>query len=185
MASEHDRSRFIEPLPSQPSLQMQQKRAKNLLRAAISGHADARQRIEALHPKPPAPDALKLADTQLVVARGYGFESWAAHAAQDRFAHQDADRTVPERAPRRRCGAGARAARSARGGSRGDQRADRRLRRTPGEHGEEEPAGPRRAARVRRRPESEKRMVGGSFRHPRIGHHSGGSRSADRARRDR
>ena len=32
----------------------------------------------ALHPKPPACDALTLADTQLVVARGYGFESWAA-----------------------------------------------------------------------------------------------------------
>ena len=78
MASEQDRPRFIEPLPAQPSLQMQQKRAKNLLRAAISGQPDARQRIEALHPKPPAPDALKLADTQLVVARGYGFENWAA-----------------------------------------------------------------------------------------------------------
>ena len=78
MASEQDRSRFIEPLPAQPNLQMTAERAKNLLRAAISGHADAHQRIEALHPKPPAPDALKLADTQLVVARGYGFESWAA-----------------------------------------------------------------------------------------------------------
>ena len=57
---------------------MQQKRAKDLLRAAWAGEAEALRRIRALHPKPPAPDALKLADAQLVVARGYGFESWAA-----------------------------------------------------------------------------------------------------------
>ncbi|MPY89713.1 MAG: hypothetical protein GEU99_17550 [Luteitalea sp.] len=78
MASEHDRSVVIEPLPAHPCLEMQQKRPKNLLRAAAHGEADALQRIRALHPKPPPPDALKLADTQLVVARGYGFESWAA-----------------------------------------------------------------------------------------------------------
>jgi hypothetical protein len=78
MASEHDRSVFVEPLPSRPSLEMQQKQAKNLLRAAASGNADALRRIGALHPKPPAPGALRLADAQLVVARGYGFESWAA-----------------------------------------------------------------------------------------------------------
>jgi ankyrin repeat protein len=78
MASEHDRSVFVEPLPSHPSLEMQQKRAKNLLRAAASGDADALRRIRALHPRPPAAETLKLADAQLVVARGYGFESWAA-----------------------------------------------------------------------------------------------------------
>ncbi|HEX6462988.1 MAG TPA: hypothetical protein VFZ98_00990, partial [Vicinamibacterales bacterium] len=68
----------MEPLPSHPDLEMQQKRAKNLLRAARSGAADALQRIRAIHPQPPAPNALKLADAQLVIARGYGFESWAA-----------------------------------------------------------------------------------------------------------
>jgi ankyrin repeat protein len=80
MASEHDRAESVRPeaLPSHPSLEMQQKRAKNLLRAASQSDADAWRRIRALHPKPPAADALKLADTQLVVARGYGFESWAA-----------------------------------------------------------------------------------------------------------
>jgi hypothetical protein len=57
---------------------MQQKRAKRLLRAAWVGDADALTRIRALHPQPPAPEALKLADAQLVVARGYGFESWGA-----------------------------------------------------------------------------------------------------------
>jgi hypothetical protein len=78
MAPEHDRSVFVEPLPSHPSLEMQQKRAKNLLRGVSRGEAGALERIRALHPKPPAPDAFKLADAQLVVARGYGFESWAA-----------------------------------------------------------------------------------------------------------
>ena len=77
MASEHDRSSFIEPLPARPNLEMQQKRAKELLRAAWSGDAVALARVRALHPKPPAPDALGLADAQLVIARGYGFASWA------------------------------------------------------------------------------------------------------------
>jgi hypothetical protein len=80
MASEHhrDRSRYIEPLPARPSLEMQQKRAKELLRAAWNADASALERIEALHPKPPSSDALTLADAQLVIARGYGFENWAA-----------------------------------------------------------------------------------------------------------
>ena len=51
MASEQDRPTFVEPLPSHPNLEMQQKRAKNLLRAARSGAADALQRICALHPQ--------------------------------------------------------------------------------------------------------------------------------------
>jgi hypothetical protein len=78
MASTQDRSPFVEALPARPNLEMQQKRAKRLLRAAWVGDADALTRIRALHPKPPAPEALKLADAQLIVARGYGFESWAA-----------------------------------------------------------------------------------------------------------
>jgi ankyrin repeat protein len=78
MASEHDRSADIEPLPSSPSLEMQQKRAKELVRAAWAGEAAAMGRIHALHPKPPAAAEIKLADAQLVVARGYGFENWAA-----------------------------------------------------------------------------------------------------------
>ena len=78
MASASDPSPFVQPLPSHPSLEMQQKRAKRLLRDAKSGRAETWQRIAALHPRPPAPDAVALADAQLVVARGYGFESWAA-----------------------------------------------------------------------------------------------------------
>ena len=79
MASEHDRSvDSSNRCPPVPNLEMQQKRAKDLLRAAWAaerGSAGAHWRAA---PKPPAPDALKLADAQLVIARGYGFESWAA-----------------------------------------------------------------------------------------------------------
>jgi ankyrin repeat protein len=80
MASEHDRSAstFVEPLPARPNLEMQHKRAKDLLRAAWTGDTDALTRIRALHPQPPAPDHLRLADAQLVIARGYGFTSWSA-----------------------------------------------------------------------------------------------------------
>ena len=78
MASASDPSPFVQPLPSRPHLEVQQKRAKSLLRAAKSGQPEAWQRIAALHPRPPAADAITLADAQLVVARGYGFESWAA-----------------------------------------------------------------------------------------------------------
>ena len=67
----------MEPLPPRPNLEMQQKRAKELLRAARAGDAETLLRIRTLHPQPPEPDALQLADAQLVVARGYGFESWA------------------------------------------------------------------------------------------------------------
>ena len=78
MAAESDRSPFVEPLPARPNLEMQQKRAKELARAVWRHDADALTRLQALHPRPPAPDALTLADAQLVVARGYGFESWTA-----------------------------------------------------------------------------------------------------------
>ena len=87
MASDHDRSvspqpdspkSWQEPLPPRPNLEMQQKRAKDLLRAVWARDPEALARLRAVHPKPPEADALKLADAQLVVARGYGFESWAA-----------------------------------------------------------------------------------------------------------
>jgi len=68
----------METLPQKPSLELQRKRAKALLRAAESGEPDAWRRIQTVHPNPPSPGALTLADAQLVIARGYGFESWAA-----------------------------------------------------------------------------------------------------------
>ena len=73
-----DRSRFFETLPSRPDLEFQRKRAKELMRAAWQADTDAVARIAALHPHPPPLRELKLADAQLVIARGYGFESWSA-----------------------------------------------------------------------------------------------------------
>ena len=68
--------RFVAPLPGKPNLDNQRKRAKALMRAYCAGDDDAAARVAALHPTPPQPDAFKLSDAQLVVARGYGFASW-------------------------------------------------------------------------------------------------------------
>ena len=71
----------VEPLPARPSLEMQRKLAKRLLRDVWSGDAEAIARAQAFHPgRGVDPDAMKLHDAQLVIARGYGFESWAAMA---------------------------------------------------------------------------------------------------------
>ena len=68
----------VEPLPPRPSLEHQQKLAKRLLRDCWAGDADAIARVQAFLPSTPNPDTLKLHDAQLVIARGYGFASWAA-----------------------------------------------------------------------------------------------------------
>jgi ankyrin repeat protein len=68
----------VEPLPARPSLEHQHKVAKRLLRDVWAGDADAIARLQAFLPGAPNPDVLKLHDAQLVVARGYGFDSWAA-----------------------------------------------------------------------------------------------------------
>lgn len=68
----------VKPLPSQPSLEHQQKIAKRLLREAWAGDAQAIDRLQAFLPRKIAPELIKLHDAQLVVARGYGFDSWAA-----------------------------------------------------------------------------------------------------------
>lgn len=72
----------VEPLPSHPSLEHQQKLAKRLLRDAWAGEPGAIARVQAFLPGrfTVAEDfeSMKLHDAQLVVARGYGFDSWAA-----------------------------------------------------------------------------------------------------------
>src|ERR1700730_13830559 len=68
----------VEPLPPSPSLEHQQKLAKRLLRAASAGDPQAIARVQAFLPRARNFDALKLHDAQLVIARGYGFDSWAA-----------------------------------------------------------------------------------------------------------
>jgi ankyrin repeat protein len=68
----------VEPLPPHPSLEHQQKLAKRLLRDCWAGDADAIARVRAFLPNSPNPDTMKLHDAQVVLARGYGFVSWAA-----------------------------------------------------------------------------------------------------------
>ncbi len=67
----------IKPLPARPNLERQQKLAKDLLRELWAGDATAIERFNELHPNPSAPQDAKLADAQLVIARGYGFRGWA------------------------------------------------------------------------------------------------------------
>ena len=79
------------PTPNSPriprNLEQQRKLAKDLIRAARDADALALARIRAARPDCAAPpEALKLADAQLTVAREAGFESWPklAAAIQDR-----------------------------------------------------------------------------------------------------
>lgn len=76
----------VEPLPPHPSLEHQQKLAKRLLREVWAGDLEAIARVQAFLPGrfPGNLEALaggnsmKLHDAQLAVARGYGFDTWAA-----------------------------------------------------------------------------------------------------------
>lgn len=67
----------VEPLPPRPNFEQQQKLAKRLLRHVWAGDSDAIARVHAFLPGTLNLDALKLHDTQQVIARGYGFDSWA------------------------------------------------------------------------------------------------------------
>jgi len=72
-----DAKNFVQPLPANPDLEKQRKLAKALARDFWRGEAEAVARVAALHPKLPAADKFSLSDAQLVIARGYGFASWA------------------------------------------------------------------------------------------------------------
>ena len=66
------------PLPARPSLEFERKESKALLRRLRAGDTDALARARARHPAidASAPDRIRLADAQLVIAREYGFTSW-------------------------------------------------------------------------------------------------------------
>lgn len=68
----------VRPLPSRPSLELEHKRAKTLLRQLRAADPDALARARARHPGIDAsrPDTIVLADAQLIAAREYGFTSW-------------------------------------------------------------------------------------------------------------
>jgi len=68
----------VEPLPRRPNLEQQQKLAKRLLRDVWSADAAAIARVRAFLPALKDVEALRLHDAQLALARGYGFDSWAA-----------------------------------------------------------------------------------------------------------
>ncbi|MFG0250601.1 MAG: ankyrin repeat domain-containing protein [Phycisphaeraceae bacterium JB051] len=70
-------NRWLMPLPAKPNWEHQKKLAKQLLRQLWGNDPDATERLILLHPKPPQAHQAKLSDAQLVIARGYGFTSWA------------------------------------------------------------------------------------------------------------
>jgi ankyrin repeat protein len=78
-------------LPPHPSLDQQKKRAKELIRAFRRGDPEARGRIRRHLPDK---TAVKLADAQFVIAREYGFRSWA-----DLKRHIEAHDVAPEAPP--------------------------------------------------------------------------------------
>jgi hypothetical protein len=70
----------VQPLPHRPSLTNLRKQAKTLLAAWRAGDQQASTRVRESHPRGErllADGRFSLADAQLVVARGYGFASWA------------------------------------------------------------------------------------------------------------
>ncbi|MGE5833683.1 MAG: ankyrin repeat domain-containing protein [Acidobacteriota bacterium] len=68
----------IRPLPNDPSLDHLRKQAKRLYRAVRAGDGDALAQLREFHPRAAETvAAFRLADAQLVIARAYGFPSWA------------------------------------------------------------------------------------------------------------
>src|SRR4051812_29474038 len=69
------------PLPAQPNLEFDRKHAKALLKSVRAADAGAIARVRASHPRYSKPATgladFTLADAQLVIAREYGFASWA------------------------------------------------------------------------------------------------------------
>src|SRR5688500_7678427 len=68
----------VRPLPPRPSLEFEHKEAKALLRQLRAGDPEAIARARARHPAldTSAPENIRLADAQLVIAREYGFTRW-------------------------------------------------------------------------------------------------------------
>ncbi len=66
-------------LPARPNLEQLKHQAKDLLKSLKSGEAIAHQRFEEHHPQPSksATATRSLSDAQLVIAREYGFLTWA------------------------------------------------------------------------------------------------------------
>ena len=76
------------PLPPNPNLEQQKKLAKDLLEAYRSDDPQAKQRVADHLPKHDPARSIALHDTQFVIAREYGFESWPKFAAHIREVNQ-------------------------------------------------------------------------------------------------
>ena len=85
-------SSFRRSLPSHPDLAQQKKQAKELLKSFTAGDAESRARVRATLPDK---QRITLADAQFVLAREYGFDSWAG-LKQQIDAHLDATRSLEE-----------------------------------------------------------------------------------------
>ena len=85
--------------PVRPNLEQLRHQAKDLLRAVRRGDASALAELRKHHPRRIEPDAAKLADAQIVLARSYGLPSWPrlvlACRLTDAIWHDDVD-TVRE-----------------------------------------------------------------------------------------
>jgi hypothetical protein len=85
--------------PVRPNLEQLRHQAKDLLRAVRRGDASALAELRKHHPRRIDPDAAKLADAQIVLARSYGLPSWPrlvlACRLTDAIWHDDVD-TVRE-----------------------------------------------------------------------------------------
>ncbi|HEX5073319.1 MAG TPA: ankyrin repeat domain-containing protein [Gemmatimonadaceae bacterium] len=68
-------SPFRRSLPARPSLEQQKRQAKELLESFTAGDAESRARVRS---ELPDKQPITLADVQFVLAREYGFASWAA-----------------------------------------------------------------------------------------------------------
>jgi ankyrin repeat protein len=64
-------------LPARPSLEQLRKQAKELLKGYRADDPAAVARFQSHHPRATPEKAIALADSQLVLAREYGFASWA------------------------------------------------------------------------------------------------------------
>ena len=67
----------VQPLPDQASLENLRKQAKTLLKAFQADDQNALARFQAFHPRLNKTQPVALSDAQLVIARTYGFASWA------------------------------------------------------------------------------------------------------------
>src|SRR6185503_15078734 len=89
-------SDYSSRLPARPSLEQLRKQAKELLKAYHAGDAGAAGRLRACIQRFSAselPADATLADAQFVLAREYGFESWARLVHHVR-AHQPSERLM-------------------------------------------------------------------------------------------